>query len=131
MPAYETILYDVDGPVATITLNRPDALNTIVPPMPDEVQAAVREAVLVSAVRVIVLRGAGGRSARATTSAAAFTIQTLGPILDGLMRNTPDAHRFIELAERDGVAAAVRQRDAPFGDYSQGDKPDPRNVIDP
>jgi enoyl-CoA hydratase len=27
--------------------------------------------------------------------------QTLGPILDGLMRNTPDANRFIELAERD------------------------------
>ena len=29
--------------------------------------------------------------------------QTLGPILDGLMRNTPDAERFIELAEREGV----------------------------
>ena len=29
--------------------------------------------------------------------------QTLGPILDGLMRNTPDAARFIELAEREGV----------------------------
>ena len=27
--------------VATITLNRPDSLNTIVPPMPDEVEAAV------------------------------------------------------------------------------------------
>ena len=34
----ETILYDVAGPVATITLNRPEALNTIVPPMPDEVE---------------------------------------------------------------------------------------------
>ncbi len=37
------ILYSADGPVATITLNRPDSLNTIVPPMPDEVQAAVRD----------------------------------------------------------------------------------------
>jgi enoyl-CoA hydratase len=60
--------------------------------------------------------------------------QTLGPILDGLMRNTPDAHRFIELAERDGVGAAIAQRDARFGDYSQapsGEKPNPENVIVP
>jgi enoyl-CoA hydratase len=60
--------------------------------------------------------------------------QTLGPILDGLMRNTPDAARFIELAEREGVPAAVARRDGPFGDYSQagpGDKPDPNNVIEP
>jgi len=43
--SYETILYAADGPVATITLNRPDTLNGIVPPMPEEVEAAVREAV--------------------------------------------------------------------------------------
>jgi enoyl-CoA hydratase len=60
--------------------------------------------------------------------------QTLGPILDGLMRNTPDAQRFIELAEHEGVGAAVAQRDARFGDYSQapaGEKPNPENVIVP
>jgi enoyl-CoA hydratase len=60
--------------------------------------------------------------------------QTLGPILDGLMRNTPDAAQFIATAESDGVAAATRRRDAPFGDYSQapGDnKPNPNNVITP
>jgi enoyl-CoA hydratase len=60
--------------------------------------------------------------------------QTLGPILDGLMRNTPDAKRFIELAADQGVPAAVAKRDAPFGDYSQApadEKPDPRNVIEP
>jgi enoyl-CoA hydratase len=39
--SYETLLYDTDGPVAMITLNRPDSLNTIVPPMPDELEAAV------------------------------------------------------------------------------------------
>jgi enoyl-CoA hydratase len=60
--------------------------------------------------------------------------QTLGPILDGLMRNTPDARRFIELAERDGVRAAVAERDGVFGDYSQAPpqrRPDPGNVITP
>jgi len=60
-------------------------------------------------------------------------VQTLGPILDGLMRNTPDAERFIELAQREGVPAAVAQRDGRFGDYSQAppdQKPDPANVIE-
>jgi len=56
---YETILYDRDGAVATITLNRPQRLNTIVPPMPDELEAAVVAANRDPAVRVIILRGAG------------------------------------------------------------------------
>jgi enoyl-CoA hydratase len=58
--------------------------------------------------------------------------QLLGPVLDGLMRNTPDARRFIELAEQEGVGAAVARRDGPFSDYSQAPpagKPDPANVI--
>ena len=44
MSSLEAVLYDVAGPVATITLNRPDALNTIVPPMPDEVASCVGSA---------------------------------------------------------------------------------------
>ena len=55
----ETLLYAVEDAVATITLNRPDALNTIVPPMPEELEQAVHAAVLDPEVRVIVLRGAG------------------------------------------------------------------------
>ena len=60
--------------------------------------------------------------------------QTLGPILDGLMRNTPDALAFIARAEADGVRATIEDRDGPFGDYSQAPaelRPDPRNVIEP
>ena len=56
---FETLLYAVDGAIATITLNRPEALNTIVPPMPDEIEAAVNAAVRDPAVKVIILRGAG------------------------------------------------------------------------
>jgi enoyl-CoA hydratase len=58
--------------------------------------------------------------------------QLLGPVLDGLMRNTPDAHEFIELAEREGVRAAIARRDGPFGDYSEAPserRPNPENVI--
>lgn len=57
--AFETLLYSTDGPVATVTLNRPDQLNTIVPPMPDEVESAIGIAERDPAIKVIVLRGAG------------------------------------------------------------------------
>lgn len=62
------------------------------------------------------------------------SIQTLGPILDGLMRNTPEAIEFIGKAENEGVRAVIEERDSPFGDYSQGPKdrqPNPENVIVP
>ncbi len=45
--------------------------------------------------------------------------QTLGGILDGLMRNTPDALQFIETASAEGVRTAIERRDGPWGDYSQ------------
>ena len=46
--------------------------------------------------------------------------QQLGPILDGLMRNTPEGREFVATASREGVRQAVAERDGPFGDYSQG-----------
>ncbi|MEM9263349.1 MAG: crotonase/enoyl-CoA hydratase family protein [Pseudomonadota bacterium] len=45
--------------------------------------------------------------------------QTLGPILDGIMRNTPEGREFVRVAKDDGVKAAVVQRDGPWADYSQ------------
>lgn len=294
---YETLLYAVDGAIATITLNRPDRLNTIVPPMPDEIEHAIHTAVRDPSVKVIVLRGRGrafcggfdfgdgfhhwddqlttdgawdpgkdfvmatapmlsptqkfmsiwrspkpviaqihgwcvgggsdyalladiviasddarigtpysrmwgaylsgiwihrlgltrakehaltgkplsGKKAaeiglinasvpfheleetvkRTALQLASIPLsqlsamklvvnhayenmglastQVLGPILDGLMRNTPDAKSFIELAQAEGVRAAVARRDGPFGDYSQApddEQPDPSHVIE-
>ncbi len=46
--------------------------------------------------------------------------QTLGPILDGAMRNTPEGRQFVRDAMDGGVKSAVVKRDGPFGDYSQG-----------
>ena len=57
--SYDTLVYSTEGAIATITLNRPDDLNTIVPPMTDELEAAVAEAVKDHDIKVIVLRGAG------------------------------------------------------------------------
>jgi enoyl-CoA hydratase len=294
--SYETLRYEVEDAIATITFDRPERLNTIVPPMPDELEAAIHEAVADQQVRVIVLRGAGrsfcagfdfgggfhtydeqlttdgrwdpgkdfvfatapslapipkfmsmwrapkpviaqvhgwcvgggsdmalcadlviasddarigtpyarmwgcyltgmwiyrlgltrakeyaltgrplsGREAaevglinravpfaelestvaeearrlaaippsqtaamklivnQAYENMGLASTQALGPILDGLMRNTPDAERWIALAEQQGVASAIAQRDAGYGDYSQAnrdDKPDPSHVI--
>ena len=60
--------------------------------------------------------------------------QTLGGILDGLMRNTPDALQFIDTASHQGVRAAIERRDGPWGDYSQAPperRPDPSHIIEP
>lgn len=55
----DTILYDVADGVATITLNRPDALNALLPQMGDELATLVGRADADGDVRVIVLTGAG------------------------------------------------------------------------
>jgi enoyl-CoA hydratase len=295
--SYQTILYTTDAQIATITLNQPEALNTIAPPMPDEVEQAVNAAVRDEAVKVIVLRGAGrafcagyrtgdgfgyddvfstdgrwdpGKDMMHTTAAATsphqkfmsiwrspkpviaqvhgwclgggsdyalcadiviasedaqigtpysrvwgaylsgmwiyrlgltrakyhaltgkplsgreaadiglinFAVpfadleatvraqaeelaslpmgqlaaqklmvnqvyenmglastQTLGAILDGIMRNIPEAHAFMDHAAAQGVSSAVAERDGPFGDYSQAPpdrKPNPAHIVYP
>jgi enoyl-CoA hydratase len=51
------------------------------------------------------------------------TTQLLGTLLDGAARHTPEGVDFTRRA-LDDVRGAVRDRDAPFGDYGQG----PRSV---
>jgi 2-(1,2-epoxy-1,2-dihydrophenyl)acetyl-CoA isomerase len=57
--AYETILYEKENGVATITLNRPQALNAFVPQMNKEVMDALKEGDRDTAVRCFVITGAG------------------------------------------------------------------------
>ncbi|WP_371369270.1 crotonase/enoyl-CoA hydratase family protein [Pseudomonas sp. QL9] len=54
-----TVLYSVEGRVATLTLNRPERLNAIDDRMPGDIEAAVARANADDAVHVIVLTGAG------------------------------------------------------------------------
>ncbi len=56
---FETILYETDGRIARITLNRPAKLNAINDEMPRELRAAAEAANRDDAVHVIVLAGAG------------------------------------------------------------------------
>ena len=51
--------YWTDGRIAFSTLNRPERLNAIMLPMPDEFEAAVHTATHDRTVEVIVLHGAG------------------------------------------------------------------------
>lgn len=57
--SYATIRYHRDGPIARITLNRPERLNAITRTLTAELRDAVERANADDAVRVIVLRGAG------------------------------------------------------------------------
>src|SRR3954470_8391436 len=54
--AYETINFKADGPVARITLNRPDRLNSFTVQMHEELRDALAK---LGDARVLVLTGAG------------------------------------------------------------------------
>jgi enoyl-CoA hydratase/carnithine racemase len=57
--AYETLLYDLDGPVLTVTLNRPEKLNAYTAVMGAELADAFQRADQDDAVRVVIVTGAG------------------------------------------------------------------------
>jgi enoyl-CoA hydratase len=57
--AFETVLFEPDGAVAYITLNRPEKLNAISPQLRNDLEAALREADNGDEIRVVVLRAAG------------------------------------------------------------------------
>jgi 2-(1,2-epoxy-1,2-dihydrophenyl)acetyl-CoA isomerase len=54
-----TVLVAIEGAVATITLNRPDALNALTVPMKRELLAAFQRAGRDATVRAVILTGAG------------------------------------------------------------------------
>jgi 2-(1,2-epoxy-1,2-dihydrophenyl)acetyl-CoA isomerase len=56
MAEYQNIIVEHDGPIARITLNRPDRLNSFTAAMHEELKEALNE---VAEARVIVLTGAG------------------------------------------------------------------------
>jgi enoyl-CoA hydratase/carnithine racemase len=59
VPEFAHLLYQQDGPVVTITLNRPEALNALSRPLENELHAALDVAAADDAVRSIILTGAG------------------------------------------------------------------------
>lgn len=56
---YQHVLYTTDGPIATVTMNRPEKLNAMNLTLQREVVAAMHEAEDDPAIRVVLLKGAG------------------------------------------------------------------------
>lgn len=98
---YEQIIYEVDDPVATITMNRPEFLNAFTQQMGAEIRHAMGEAERDARVVGIVLTGAG------RGFCAGADMKMLRGIGEG------DAG--------DGAAAATPAEEAPAGDESWGD----------
>lgn len=59
MPTFDTITYELDGHTATITLNRPEALNALSPHMVTELRAAYAEAENDDRVWLLIVTGTG------------------------------------------------------------------------
>jgi len=58
----DLVLVARDGPIATVTLNRPTKLNALTKPMWQRLGSVMRELAAKDSLRCIVLRGAGGKA---------------------------------------------------------------------
>jgi enoyl-CoA hydratase/carnithine racemase len=77
--SYSDILYDVDGAILTVTLNRPEKLNAYTAVMGRELEDAFRRADADDAIRVVIVTGAGrGFCAGADISAGANSFDAAG-----------------------------------------------------
>src|SRR4051812_21383410 len=61
-PEKEAVILDRSNAIATITLNRPDAMNAINDDVRTQLPVALREADADPVIRVIVIKGAGERA---------------------------------------------------------------------
>ena len=93
--AYETILVEKDGPVAVLTINRPDKLNALNQTVLAELLQALSEVACDDAVGAIVLTGAGAKSFVAGADIGAMSRMT-----------TPQAQAFADLGHGLGDALA-------------------------
>ena len=61
-PKFETLLLDVDGAIATVTLNRPDVLHALNAQMFDDLEQVFGLLDIDASVRVVLLTGSGERA---------------------------------------------------------------------
>jgi enoyl-CoA hydratase/carnithine racemase len=92
----QEVLYEVDGHIATITLNAPERMNTISGPMLNQLTARLQEADADAQVRCVILTGAGrafcaGLDLRAQTQGGGLSIGSSGGVTSTTLdlKNTP------------------------------------------
>lgn len=111
MPAWKTLELDVEDGVATLRLNRPEALNAIDHTMADELGEVLERLRHDTAVRAVVLTGAGGAfcaggDVRGTAGAGPRTALQLHQGMERFHRMVLALHRLPQpaIAAVDGVA---------------------------
>jgi 2-(1,2-epoxy-1,2-dihydrophenyl)acetyl-CoA isomerase len=107
-----TIIYEKDGGIATLTLNRPQSLNAFVPEMNKELLEALKEGERDKAVRCVVITGAGrafcagqdlkGRTAEQKGSLGASLREKYNPMIRQILQM-----ETIVIAAVNGVAAGA------------------------
>ena len=110
MPAFHKIVYVIDGPVARVTLNRPDKRNALDSEMVSEIRRALAESADNSDVRVVLLAGAGKDFCSGADLAALHQIANAT-----VMENLADARQladvFLDMRRHPRpIVAAVRGR---------------------
>lgn len=92
----QEVLYEVDGHIATITLNAPERMNTISGPMLNQLTKRLQEAEADPQVRCVILTGAGrafcaGLDLRAQTQGSGLSIGSSGGVTSTTLdlKNTP------------------------------------------
>lgn len=76
--AYESLLYEKEGPILTITFNRPKAMNALSPDVVEEFSKAITEAEADDEVQVVLITGAGDKAFIA--GADISVMQHFGPL---------------------------------------------------
>ena len=88
MMTYENVLYEIEGPLALITINRPEVLNAISLGTLDDLHAAAAAAGEDETVRVIAITGAGEKAFATGSDLAEVEhrdlLKALEPIVQGL-----------------------------------------------
>jgi methylglutaconyl-CoA hydratase len=110
MPAYNKILYAIDGPVAHLTLNRPEKRNALDSEMVAEIRSALADSAENPDVRVVLLSGAGKDFCSGADLAALHQIASAT-----VMENVADARQladvFLDMRRHPRpIVAAVRGR---------------------
>ena len=116
MSSYKCLLYAVKDAVATLTLNRPERLNALGDTLRDDLHHAIQRAAADSAVRAIVLTGAGrgfcsGGDVKAMNEAreagaARPMLEKVAPLRDRVLIAMRDAPQPI-IAAVNGAAAGA------------------------